>query len=183
MQIEHDVGVDRQRQQRFLQRVRVADRFPARDGGACLFTDRHDVRGGVLPEPARQRVLQFIGNVAEAPVEIDARRQVEAAERRAVHELRQPDGIRGRHEDHFAVDAAGGVEAFEFAPQHVRHEHRGHLVRVQRSLDIDLLAAAGGAVVVRREPVVGGARFGGDRMGRRMHMPCLLASLAAADYV
>jgi len=183
VQIEHDVGVDRHPKQRLFQHLRCVLRLPPFDGGACRRTDRGHVRGRIQPEPAGQRIFQFVGDVAEGAVEIGTGAEVEAPEWRAVHDLRQPDRIRGGYQDHFAADASLAIEPFEFAPQDVRDEHRGHLVRVQRCLDIDLAAAARAAVVVRRELVTGDARFGRDRMGLRMHADVSPGGGSAADYV
>ncbi|RYE98860.1 MAG: hypothetical protein EOO78_15610, partial [Oxalobacteraceae bacterium] len=74
---------------------------------------------------------------------------------------------------HVAVDASCGIQPFEFAPQDVGHQHRRHLVRVQRGLDVRLFAAAGAvaraAVMAGRQPVGGDAWFVCNRMGLYRH--------------
>ena len=96
----------------------------------------------ILPQLAIERGFQFIGHVAVGAVEVDAGGQVEAAERRAMDGLRQADGIGGRHQDDFAVDLARRLQRQQFSAQKLRHQHARHFVRVQRRLDIHLLAAA-----------------------------------------
>jgi hypothetical protein len=108
-----------------------------------MFADQGHVGCRIAAQLAFERFFQVGGHVLVGAVEVDAGRQVVAAEGRAVDRLRQPDRVGGRHQDDLALDPALGIEPVQFLAQDVRDQHGRHLVGVQRGLDVDLLAAPG----------------------------------------
>ena len=79
----------------------------------------------------------------ELAVEVDAGAEVETAEGAALHVLRQADRVGHGHEHDLALDGSHGFQGREAFDEALRHQHRGHLVGMQRGLEVGL--AAGGA--------------------------------------
>jgi len=117
------------------------------------------------PFDARQHERREIVEIA---VEVLHRAELEAAEVIAEHVLRQADRVRHGHDDDFAAQLAGRLERGDLAAQQRGDQHAGQFVRVQRRLDVDLLAAAR-AVVEARDLALGADGGGNQRMGLRLH--------------
>jgi hypothetical protein len=169
MQVEHDVGVDRHRQQDFLEQAGAGVRLPAFQRGERMRADQGDVGLGILAQLAFERLLEVGRDVFIGAVEIHAGRQIVAAEGRAVNRLRQADRVGGRHQDDLSLDPALGIEPVQFLAQEMGDQHGRHLIGMQRGLDVDLLATSGRAVVERGQLKGGDVVFDRDRVFGRMH--------------
>jgi hypothetical protein len=169
MQVEHDVGVDRHRQQDFLEQAGAGVRLPAFQRGERMRADQGDVGLGILAQLAFERLLEVGRDVFIGAIEIHAGRQIVAAEGRAVNRLRQADRVGGRHQDDLSLDPALGIEPVQFLAQEMGDQHGRHLIGMQRGLDVDLLAASGPAVVERGQLKGGDVVFDRDRVFGRMH--------------
>lgn len=97
---------------------------------------------GVLAQTRFDARRDQCGEIVEIAVEVMAAVGFETAHQRAVQMLRQADRIRHRHDHHFAAQFSGRFEFRQMPPQTPHDEHARQLVRMQRRLNVDLMAVA-----------------------------------------
>jgi hypothetical protein len=135
VQVQHEVGIDRQALQQPLQRLGGVGRLPGLQQRRAGRADGAGVGLAVRPQLCRQLRDQVCGQMLEAAVEVQARGKVEAAEGTALQVLRQ----------------------------RLRDEHGRHLVGMQRRLQVGL-AAGHAAAEMQAAQAVGGAGAGGRQV-------------------
>ena len=104
VQVEHDVGVVRQRRQRVAQGGDLAPRLHRRQRRGHRRPHRPDVRRGIPAQPSLQLRHEHRGEIGIVAVEIARRVRLVAAAQIALHLLRQPDRVGDRHQHHLAGD-------------------------------------------------------------------------------
>ncbi len=147
VQVQDDVGVDAQTQQRAAQAL---ERAVFRQRGGALAqggADQRDVVRRVAVQLAVDPLDDRVEQVGVVAVEVLAAGEIESALHRLKHALRQADRIGHRHQHDLAEDAPLGLEPGQAGAQVVGHQQPGNLVGVQRGLQRGLGAAAGRAVV------------------------------------
>jgi len=145
VQVQHDVGVDAQAQQRAAQAFERRARGQRLGELAQRLAHEGDVGVRIGPQPAidaREHALVQVGVVA---VEVLAAAQVEAAHRRLQHALREADRVGHGHQHDLADDAAFGLQRRQALAQVMGDQQAGDLVGVQRGLQRGLGAGAGRA--------------------------------------
>jgi hypothetical protein len=142
VQVEHDVGVERQLLQREPLRFQLGARLLLVERFAHRGAHRGDVALRVAGQPAFDARQHERGEIVEIAVEVLHRAELEAAQVIAEHVLREADRVRHRHDHDFAAQLARRLERGDLAAQQRGDQHAGQFVRMQRRLDVDLLAAA-----------------------------------------
>ena len=165
VQIQHEVGVQRQAEQGALQVFgRGADLgggVRAQQGGA----DQGGVGSRVAAQPGRHRGGHGRRQVGIGPVEVHAVRQAEPPVQPTHHALLQADRVRHRDNDDLAPDAPGVRMGLQQPDQVPRRQHPRHLVRVETGLDVNLGSRPGRPEPVDGQRVRRPRRQAGERQG------------------
>ncbi|MFT3974613.1 MAG: hypothetical protein QM699_14510 [Amaricoccus sp.] len=141
VQIEHDVGVERQPEQGAAQDVELRGRCACRERGRHCRADRRDVRAGVGPEPPGHRVARRWRQIGVAAIEVGGGAGLDPAAKVALDLLGEPDRIGDRHHDHLARHLRRG----QVLRQPAQHQHPGQLVGMETGLQVYLRPGAGRA--------------------------------------
>lgn len=141
------------------------------------------VGGGVRPQQRLHPLGDARRQVLELPVEVDAGGLIEAPMVRAVQRLRQPDRIGHRHQHDFSGDGAAVLQVVQQSLQMMRHQHRGHFVRMQRGLQIDLATAQPLTEVQAGDPTLRASRRSREFMFPDFHAQGLGLGEPVSDVV
>lgn len=163
MQVEDDIGVERQAEQGLAQLADLVHRPVAVQRREQRRTHQRHILPGVAGQPAGKGGGGRGGEVGVVPVEIAVAGKRETADVIIQHRLRQADRIGARHQHDLAADRAGRVQRVETPDQVMGGQHARQLVGVQPSLDIGLGPGARRAVAVGGHAAAGSGGGGGQR--------------------
>jgi len=171
MQVEDQVGVEREARQRQAQAVQGVARRAARQVLGHRGANRGDVLGLRVAQPGPDGLGDRREEIRPVAVEIAAAGELVASDVLRTDELAQTEGIGVGHHDDLAEDLARRLGRIEPAQEVLDGQHGRHLVGVQRGLEIGLGAGAGRAVAVNQDlaPGAGGGVLQGQAFAVTRH--------------